>query len=210
MRASPSHQRPHAQPTAPVIFDRPAPPNRQVDHVELEYKSAAANYTSIDMLVRHRGADLALEVDGPWHFSANHPYRCCGALHASACVCMRLHASACFCMRACAGAGARGWPVLQLLPSYNCLRKPTKRGTNRPTIPNRLLGGTVLRNRLLEAEGYTLVSVPFFEWEALPATDAARGQYLQDLVDRAAAGAAEAAGAAGAAAGRGGAVQLDD
>lgn len=48
----------------------------QVDHVELEFKSAAANYTSIDMLVRHKGAALALEVDGPWHFTANTPYRC--------------------------------------------------------------------------------------------------------------------------------------
>jgi hypothetical protein len=43
--------------------------------VELEFKSAAQNFTSIDMLVRHKGAALALEVDGPWHFSTNEPYR---------------------------------------------------------------------------------------------------------------------------------------
>lgn len=50
-------------------------PTPQVDHVEMEYKSAAENFTSIDMLVRHRGAALALEVDGPFHFTGNAPYR---------------------------------------------------------------------------------------------------------------------------------------
>ena len=90
--------------------------------MELEFKSAAENFTSIDMLVRHRGASLALEVDGPYHFSANRPH-------------------------------AR-------------------------------LGSTVLRDRLLQAEGYTVVSVPWFEWEVLQGGEA-QGRYLQRLVDEA-------------------------
>jgi hypothetical protein len=47
----------------------------------------------------------------------------------------------------------------------------------------------VLRNRLLEAQGFTVVSVPWFEWEAL-STDRQRGAYLQAKVNAAAAAAA--------------------
>ncbi|KIZ04722.1 hypothetical protein MNEG_3241 [Monoraphidium neglectum] len=95
----------------------------KVDHVELEYRSAAENFSSVDMLVRHRGAALALEVDGPWHFTANQPYK--------------------------------------------------------------RLGSTLLRDRLLAAEGFTVVSVPFYEWEALTSNQA-RGAYLQAKLDAAA------------------------
>lgn len=49
----------------------------------------------------------------------------------------------------------------------------------------RRLGSTLLRDRLLAAEGFTVVSVPFYEWEALTSNQA-RGAYLQAKLDAAA------------------------
>jgi len=61
--------------------------------------------------------------------------------------------------------------------------------TTPPTARNiRLLGSTLLRDRLLRAEGYAVVSVPFYEWEGVPNGDAQRGRYLQRKVDEAAGG----------------------
>lgn len=90
--------------------------------------------------------------------------------------------------------------------------KPSPTPCTRPPpspFPARRLGGTQLRDRLLEAGGFRVVSVPFYEWEALPSA-AAKGEYLQRKVD-AAASAAPAGAAArararerGAAAARGG------
>ena len=46
-------------------------------------------------------------------------------------------------------------------------------------VPN---GGMLLRNRLLEARGFRVISVPFFEWNAL-GTDKNKQEYLLRLLD---------------------------
>ena len=90
------------------------------------------------MVVHYGGARIAVEVDGPSHFTANRPH-------------------------------AR-------------------------------LGSTALRDRLLRAKGFAVAPVPFYEWNELGGDEDARGRYLRELVERAAAEAAAEARAAAAAA----------
>ncbi len=54
--------------------------------------------------------------------------------------------------------------------------------------PHRRLGHTLLRDRLLQAQGYRVVAVPFYEWESLGAIrdQRKRGAYIQGLIDHAA------------------------
>lgn len=97
--------------------------NAQVDQsLEIEALTPDRCY-SIDILLHMHGKPLAIEVDGPHHFTQTQPYK--------------------------------------------------------------VLGPTALRTRLLEAQGFHVVSVPYFEWEAIASEDG-RMQYLQQKLDTAA------------------------
>lgn len=91
--------------------------------------------------------------------------------------------------RAGARTGAARARPCQRVPAEVCLLLVVSSRAPARTYAHhyRRLGGTQLRDRLLEAEGFTVVPLPFYEWEAL-GSDAERGAYLQHLVDGAVAG----------------------